>query len=151
MYSRSELEQYGVYDYSSQNYGLIASIPAGINKAISKLNFYIDQFKLILNPETGAYKGLGGFASIAKLFPPTWIWQEFWETTAFLSIILAFMNILPIPALDGGHVMFLTYEIITGRKPHDKAMEYAQIVGIILLLGLMVFANVNDIVRFFKN
>jgi len=150
MYSHSELEKHGIYEYAKREYGFLESIPSGISKAINKLEFYVDQFKLILNPETGAYKGLGGFASIGKLFPATWSWQAFWEVTAFLSIILAFMNILPIPALDGGHVMFLIYEMITRRKPHQKVMEYAQIAGIVLLLGLMVFANGNDIIRMFQ-
>jgi len=103
--------------------------------------------KLIFRPETGAYKSLGGFLTIGKAFSPTWDWERFWNFTAFLSIILAIMNILPIPALDGGHVMFLTYELISGRKPPEKVMEYAQIAGIVILLGLMVLANGNDILR----
>jgi regulator of sigma E protease len=90
---------------------------------------------------------LGGFASIGNMFPPVWDWQLFWLNTALLSIILAFMNILPIPALDGGHVVFLLYEMITGKEAPQKVLEYAQYVGIILLLGLMIYANGNDIVR----
>jgi regulator of sigma E protease len=93
---------------------------------------------------------LGGFGAIGNLFPAEWNWHAFWMTTAFLSIILAFMNILPIPALDGGHVMFLLYEVITRRKPSDKFMEYAQIAGMILLFGLLLYANGNDIFRFFS-
>ncbi len=132
-----------------EEYSLIESIPAGFTKAYSSFDNYIKQIKLIFKPETEAYKSLGGFGTIAKAFSPTWDWQRFWSFTAFLSIILAIMNILPIPALDGGHVMFLLYEIITGRKPNDKFLEYAQIVGIIILLGLMILANGNDIIRAF--
>jgi regulator of sigma E protease len=132
---------------ATQKYGLIESVPAGINKAYSSFDNYIKQIKLIFKPETEAYKSLGGFITIGKAFSPTWDWQKFWSFTAFLSIILAIMNILPIPALDGGHVMFLIFEIITGRKPNEKVLEYAQIAGIIILLGLMVLANGNDIMR----
>ncbi len=130
-----------------EKFGLIESIPAGIHKAYDSFDNYIQQMKLIFNPETEAYKSLGGFGTIAKAFAPKWDWERFWSFTAFLSIILAIMNILPIPALDGGHVMFLLYEIITGRKPHDKVLEYAQIAGIILLLALMLLANGNDVLR----
>lgn len=132
---------------ATEKYGLIESIPAGINKAYSSFDNYIKQIKLIFKPETEAYKSLGGFITIGKAFSPTWDWQRFWSFTAFLSIILAIMNILPIPALDGGHVMFLIWEIITGRKPNEKILEYAQVAGIIILLGLMVLANGNDILR----
>ena len=93
-------------------------------------------------------KSLGGFGTIGSIFPKAWDWQRFWEMTAFLSIILAFMNILPIPALDGGHVLFLLYEIIARRKPSDKFMEYAQMVGMFLLLALLIWANFNDVMRF---
>lgn len=133
-----------------ETFGFFESIPAGINKAYSSFENYIKQIKLIADPETEAYKSLGGFITIGKAFAPVWDWERFWNFTAFLSIILAIMNILPIPALDGGHVMFLIYEIITGRKPHDKVMEYAQIAGIIILLALMILANGNDIMRLFK-
>ncbi len=134
----------------TEKYGLLESIPAGINKAYDSFNNYIKQIKLIFKPETEAYKSLGGFITIGKAFSPKWDWERFWNFTAFLSIILAIMNILPIPALDGGHVMFLVYEIITGRKPHDKVMEYAQIAGIVILLALMVMANGNDIIKLFQ-
>jgi regulator of sigma E protease len=137
-------------NFATEQYGFFASIPAGIDKAYSSFDNYIKQFKLILKPETEAYKSLGGFITIGKAFSPQWDWQRFWSFTAFLSIILAIMNILPIPALDGGHVMFLLYEMITGRKPHDKVLEYAQIAGIIILLGLMILANGNDILRLFQ-
>ena len=94
---------------------------------------------------------LGGFGTIAKIYGPQWVWQRFWEMTAMISVMLAVMNLLPIPALDGGHVMFLSYEMITGRKPHEKMMEYAQIAGMIFLLAFMLYANGMDIVRWFSN
>lgn len=134
----------------TEKYSLIESLPAGMSRAYSSFENYIKQLALIFNPETEAYKSLGGFITIGKAFSPTWDWQHFWSFTAFLSIILAIMNILPIPALDGGHVMFLSWEIITGRKPNEKVMEYAQIVGIVLLLGLMILANGNDIIKLFE-
>ena len=92
---------------------------------------------------------IGGFGSIGGLFPSTWDWELFWERTAWLSVILAFMNILPIPALDGGHVLFLLYEVITRRKPSDKFLEYAQMTGMFLLFALLLYANGNDIIRYF--
>jgi regulator of sigma E protease len=137
-------------ELATQQYGLLESIPAGISKAYDSFENYIKQIKLIFKPETEAYKSLGGFITIGKAFSPEWNWERFWNFTAFLSIILAIMNILPIPALDGGHVMFLIYEIITGRKPHDKVMEYAQIAGIVILLSLMLLANGNDILKLFQ-
>ncbi|MGB3006339.1 MAG: RIP metalloprotease RseP [Chitinophagaceae bacterium] len=122
-----------------------AAFPAGVRKAGTELKFYIDQFKKILNPKTGAYKGVGGFKAMGSIFPKYgWDWEAFWRITAFLSIVLAFMNLLPIPALDGGHVMFTLWEMITGKKPNEKFLEYAQVVGMILLLGLMLYANGND-------
>ncbi|MGZ8508780.1 MAG: RIP metalloprotease RseP, partial [Chitinophagaceae bacterium] len=133
-------EQYqklGVYNTEVRKYGFFAAFPAGVKKSIEKLKFYIDQFRLILNPNTGAYKGVGGFKAIGSVFPTEWSWEAFWNITAFLSIILAFMNLLPIPALDGGHVMFTLYEMVSGRKPNEKFMEYAQVAGMILLLLLM--------------
>lgn len=142
------LEKYGrlgVFEVVTKKYGFFESFPAGVKMAMSKLKFYVDQFRLILNPSTGAYKGLGGFKSIGSVFPTEWgQWEAFWRITGFLSIILAFMNLLPIPALDGGHVVFTLVEMITGRKPSDKFLEYAQVVGMVLLLGLMLFANGND-------
>ena len=126
-------------------YGFFAAFPAGVRKTGVELQFYIDQFKKILNPKTESYKAVGGFKSMGSIFPKYgWDWESFWRITAFLSIVLAFMNLLPIPALDGGHVMFTLYEMITGRKPNEKFMEYAQIAGMILLLGLMLYANGND-------
>ncbi len=142
------MEQYDtlrVFKLDKRKYGFFEAIPAGIGMAMDKLAFYVNQFKLILNPKTGAYKGLGGFKSIGSIFPTQWgEWETFWRLTGFLSIILAFMNLLPIPALDGGHVVFTLAEMITGRKPSEKFLEYAQIVGMVILLGLMLFANFND-------
>ena len=122
------------------------SIEEGFNYGYWTLYDYIAQFKFVFTKK-GASQ-LGGFATIGSLFPSEWNWRIFWERTALISIILAFMNVLPIPALDGGHVVFLTYEMLTGRKPHQKVLEYAQMAGLILLLGLFVFANGNDIYRF---
>ena len=136
--------------FDRNEYGFFESFPAGTSMAMDKLDSYVQQMKLILNPETGAWKGLGGFITIGKQFKPVWDWRSFWNFTAFLSIILAFMNILPIPALDGGHVMFLLGEIITGRKPSDKLLEYAQVAGFIILIGLLLLANGNDIIRLFN-
>jgi regulator of sigma E protease len=137
-------------EFKTVSYGLVESIPAGFNKGISTINDYLKQFKLIFSPKTKAYESLGGFIAIGNIFPGVWDWHSFWNMTAFLSIILGVMNLLPIPALDGGHVMFLLFEMITGRKPGDKFLEYAQIVGMVLLLSLVIFANGNDIFKLFK-
>lgn len=139
------------FELKSRKYTIVQAFPAGINKAIDQIDSYLKQLKMLFNPEIEAYKSVGGFGTIASIFPATWDWIRFWELTAFLSIMLAVLNILPIPALDGGHVMFLMYEIIARRKPSDKFLEYAQYVGMILLLALLVFANGNDIYKaFFK-
>lgn len=142
-----ELQDRGFFRLETQKYSFLEAIPAGINKGVTTLSSYMKQLKKIFNPETGAYKGVGGFAAIGGMFPDTWNWPAFWATTAFISIILAFMNILPIPALDGGHVMFLLYEMVTGRKPSDKFLEYAQMVGFFLLIALLLFANGNDLYK----
>lgn len=143
--SPEQYDSLGAFKIETKKYGFFEAIPAGVGMAMDKLAFYVNQFKLILNPKTGAYKGLGGFKAIGSIFPTQWgEWESFWRLTGFLSIILAFMNLLPIPALDGGHVVFTLVEMITGRKPSDKFLEYAQIVGMVLLLGLMLFANFND-------
>ena len=140
-----QYDSLGVFKLETKKYGFFEALPAGVSMAMSKLKYYIDQFKLILQPETGAYKGLGGFKAMGSIFPTEWgEWEAFWRITGFLSIILAFMNLLPIPALDGGHVVFTLVEMISGRKPSDKFLEYAQVVGMVLLLGLMLFANGND-------
>ncbi|WP_299064107.1 RIP metalloprotease RseP [uncultured Polaribacter sp.] len=148
--SFKDLERLGYYDLEEIEYSFSEAIPAGLNKSWKTLTDYIKQLKKIFNPSTGAYKGLGGFISIGSIFPDTWSAQSFWEITAFLSIMLGFMNLLPIPALDGGHVVFTLWEMITGRKPGDKFLEYAQVVGFILLIALLLFANGNDIFRLFK-
>ena len=137
------------YDVKTLEYGLLESIPEGAVKANDMLVSYIRQFKLILNPDTGAYKSVGGFMAIGKQFSPTWDWQRFWSFTAFLSIMLAFLNILPIPALDGGHVVFVLWEMISGKKPSEKVLEYAQIVGFVILMSLVILANGNDILKTF--
>jgi len=147
--SLKQLEELELYTLASHKYGFAASFPAGYNKAIKKLSSYVDQFMLILSPSTGAYKGMGGFGAIGSMFPATWNWEVFWNLTAFLSLMLAFMNVLPIPALDGGHVVFLVYEMIMGKPAPEKVMENAQVVGMIMLLSLLVFANGNDILRLF--
>jgi regulator of sigma E protease len=136
-------------EISTSQYSFFASIPAGISRGLKTFSDYLKQLKLIFSPSTKAYESVGGFMTIGNIFPSTWDWQSFWELTAFLSIILAIMNMLPIPALDGGHVMFLLYEVITRRKPHDKFMEYAQIAGMIFILALVIFANANDVIKFF--
>jgi regulator of sigma E protease len=131
-------------------YSFLQAIPAGISKGFSRAISYVKQLKLIFTPKTKAYESIGGFIKIGSFFPTEWDWRLFWEMTALLSIILAIMNLLPIPALDGGHVMFLLYEIVSGRKPGDKFMEYAQIAGMIILLALLLYANGNDVVQLFR-
>lgn len=143
-------EQYkkeGYLEIRTLTYSFWESIPAGWNKGVKTLTDYIKGMKKIFNPDTGAYKEVGGFAAIGGMFPDTWNWPAFWATTAFISIILAFMNILPIPALDGGHVAFLLYEMVTGRKPSDKFLEYAQMIGFFILIALLLFANGNDLYK----
>ena len=146
----SDLEKLGYYDLADINYSFADAIPAGINKSYQTLTNYVKQLKKIFNPSTGAYKGLGGFISIGSIFPSKWSAESFWNITAFLSIMLGFMNLLPIPALDGGHVVFTLWEMITGKKPSDKFLEYAQVTGFILLITLLLFANGNDIFRLFQ-
>ena len=146
----TDLEKLGYYNLANIEYSFAEAIPAGWNKSWKTLTDYVKQLKKIFNPSTGAYKGLGGFKAIMDIFPTTWSWQAFWEITAFLSIMLGFMNLLPIPALDGGHVVFTLWEMITGKKPGDKFLEYAQVTGFILLIALLLFANGNDIFRLFK-
>ncbi len=138
------------FDLKEIDYGFFAAFPAGVKKGISTISSYLKDLKMIFNPETKAYKSLGGFIAIGNIFPSIWNWQVFWNMTAFLSIMLAVLNILPIPALDGGHVFFLGFEIITGKKPNDRFMEVAQIVGMLLLLALVLYANGNDIIRLFQ-
>jgi regulator of sigma E protease len=139
-----------IFQLKTLKYGFIQSIPAGLNKGFKTISDYLKQFKLIFAKNSKAYESLGGFITIGKIFPGVWDWEAFWNLTAFLSIILAVMNILPIPALDGGHVMFLLFEVVTGRKPSDKFLEYAQITGMVILISLLLFANGNDILRLFR-
>jgi regulator of sigma E protease len=137
-----------IYPTVKQRYSFFGSFPAGIRLGVNTLKGYVGDLKYVFTK--GGASSLGGFGTIGNLFPSIWNWRAFWMTTAFLSIILAFMNILPIPALDGGHVMFLLYEVITRRKPNDKFLEYAQITGMLLLFILLIYANGNDLVRFFS-
>ena len=146
----NETGQIGLMPYSTsirKEYTLAESITGGVGYGMDVLKDYITQFKYVFT-QKGASQ-VGGFGAIGGLFPDTWDWTSFWQTTALISIILAFMNILPIPALDGGHVMFLLYEMVSGRKPNDKFMEYAQMLGFFLLIALVLFANGNDIYRYF--
>jgi len=138
------------FEIREKDYDLLQAIPAGISRTYSSIGSYLKQLKLIFSPEVKAYESVGGFITIGNIFPSEWHWQSFWTLTAFLSIMLAILNVLPIPALDGGHVMFLMYEIITRRKPSDKFMEYAQITGMVILFALLIFANGSDIVRLFN-
>lgn len=140
----------GFFDLVKVEYSYLQAIPAGISKGFGNAISYLKQLKLIFTPKTKAYESLGGFIKIGSFFPTHWNWETFWEMTALLSIILAIMNLLPIPALDGGHVMFLLYEIVSGRKPGDKFMEYAQIAGMLILLALLLYANGNDVVQLFR-
>ncbi|MDR9457593.1 MAG: RIP metalloprotease RseP [Salegentibacter sp.] len=133
------------FDIKTQKYNLAESIKEGFDYGYWTLRDYVYQFKYVFTSK-GASQ-LGGFGAIGGLFPDTWNWQGFWYTTALISIILAFMNILPIPALDGGHVVFLLYEMVTGRKPNDKFMEIAQMVGFFILIALVLYANGNDVYR----
>lgn len=141
------LEKLGYYKVSTEKFSFIESIPVGIEKGKNQLIGYGKQLKMIFNPDTGAYKQVGGFAAIYNIFPNSWSWEVFWGITALLSIMLGVMNLLPIPALDGGHVMFLLYEIVSGKKPSDKFLENAQMVGFVLLITLLLFANGNDIYK----
>ncbi len=137
------------FNITKKEYGFFEAIPAGISKAGSTIKGYVDQFSLVFTKE--GITQLGGFGAIGSMFPSTWDWHSFWSLTAFLSLVLAFMNVLPIPALDGGHVMFLMYEIIAGKKPGERFMETAQMAGMLLLLSFLLFANGNDILRLFNS
>jgi regulator of sigma E protease len=148
--NHKDLEKLGYYDLADIEYSFSEAIPAGWNKSWKTLTDYVKQLKKIFNPSTGAYKGLGGFISIGSIFPDEWSAESFWNITAFLSIMLGFMNLLPIPALDGGHVVFTLWEMITGKKPGDKFLEYAQVIGFVLLIALLLFANGNDVFRLFQ-
>lgn len=138
---------FDMYQTVTRKYGFFESFPAGVMLGVNTLKGYVSDMKYVFTKEGAS--SLGGFGTIGSLFPAEWDWHSFWMKTAFLSIILAFMNILPIPALDGGHVMFLFYEVIARRKPSDKFLEYAQVTGMFLLFALLIYANGNDIFRFF--
>ena len=146
-----KFEDLGCYEVTRKSYSFGESFGAGWNKFTKTISNYGDQLAAIFNPKTGAYKGLGGFKAIYDQFSSVWSWPYFWGLTAFLSIMLAILNLLPIPALDGGHVMFLLYEMVSGRKPSEKFLERAQIVGFFILIALVLFANGNDIFKAITN
>lgn len=135
--------------FKEKSYNMLTAIPAGFIMAFERAGSYLKSIRVIFS-QKDAYESVGGFITIGKIFPATWDWYAFWSLTAFLSIMLAILNVLPIPALDGGFVMFIIYEIIFRRKPSDKFMEYAQIVGMVIIFGLVIFTNGNDIINLFK-
>ncbi|MGF7230755.1 RIP metalloprotease RseP [Arachidicoccus sp.] len=139
-----------IFQFDTIHYSFLQALPAGVAKGCATLASYVQQLKILFGGQVNLSEGMSGPVGIANLFPAVWDWQAFWSLTALLSMILAIMNLLPIPALDGGHALFCIYEMITGRKPHEKFLEYAQMVGMIILLALMVFAFGNDIFRLFK-
>jgi len=138
------------FQFKDITYSFTEAIPAGIVKGFRGIGNYLRQLKLLFSKEVKAYESVGGFITIGSIFPKIWDWQQFWRLTAFLSIMLAILNVLPIPALDGGHVIFLLYEMVFRRKPNEKFLEYAQVVGMIMLFGLLIFANGNDIIRLIR-
>ncbi|MBK98972.1 MAG: RIP metalloprotease RseP [Flavobacteriaceae bacterium] len=146
----NDLIDLGHIELSINSYSFSQSLVEGTKNFNSFMISYFDQLVAIFNPNTGAYKGLGGFIAIGNIFPGTWDWQSFWGTTAFLSIMLGILNVLPIPLLDGGHAMFLIYEMVSGRKPSDKFIEYFSVLGLIILLTLVLYANGNDIYKLFN-
>ncbi|MDB9754706.1 RIP metalloprotease RseP [Winogradskyella sp.] len=147
----SRFDELGYLEVTRKQYTFNESFGAGWIKFTKTISNYGDQLAAIFNPSTGAYKGLGGFKAIYDQFSPVWSWSYFWGLTAFLSIMLAILNLLPIPALDGGHVMFLLYEMISGRKPSEKFLERAQVVGFFILIALVLFANGNDVFKAITN
>jgi regulator of sigma E protease len=140
-----------LFRLNQKKYTFFQAIPAGFDRTWSSIGNYLKQLKLIFSPKVKAYENVGGFIAIGNIFPAVWHWESFWRLTAFLSIMLAILNVLPIPALDGGHVLFLLYEIIARRKPSDKFLENAQIVGMVILFALLILANGNDILKLFKH
>lgn len=147
VYPKGDLSE--LFELEEIKYGFFESFPKGIEKAGQTLVNYVKQLKLLFSPKNKGYESLGGFLTIGSIFSTSWDWHHFWNITAFLSILLAVMNILPIPALDGGHVMFLLYEMITGRQPNEKVLEVAQVIGMVLLFSLLLYANGNDIYKHF--
>jgi regulator of sigma E protease len=137
-----------VYNSIHHEYNFFEAIPVGISYGWNQLVTYARSLKILFTPD--GYKGLGGFGTLGGLFPETWEWYSFWNITAFLAVILAFMNVIPIPGLDGGHILFTLWEIVTRRKPSEKFLEVAQTIGMALLLGLLILANGNDILKLFK-
>ena len=145
--SPADLIDNGYIELVNKTYSFAESVSVGTSSFSATVSSYLGQFKVLFSPETGAYKGLGGFMAIGNIFPSSFSWAGFWSITAFLSIMLGVLNLIPIPALDGGHVMFLLYEMATGKKPSDKFMEYAQVTGFLILISLVIFANGNDIFK----
>ncbi|MEG0162781.1 MAG: site-2 protease family protein, partial [Mucinivorans sp.] len=139
-----------IYPVTVNKYSILEAIPRGAEKAVEQVSSYFDQLGLIFSPETQAYKGVGGFIAMGKIFPDTWNWYSFWSITALLSIMLAVLNIMPIPGLDGGHLLFIVYEMITRRAPSQKFMEVAQYIGFVLILGLVLVVNASDVVKLFR-
>nr|MDE7073569.1 site-2 protease family protein [Odoribacter sp.] len=139
----------GMFELATRKYGFFEAIPAGLKMGVEQLGAYVKQLKLLFSQGSTAYKSVGGIVSIANIFPGVWNWEAFWQLTALISIMLAVVNILPIPALDGGHVLFLLYEVITRRKPGEKFLEYAQVGGMIFILALFILANMNDLIKIF--
>jgi regulator of sigma E protease len=139
------------FHLNQKKYNIVQAIPAGFKRTWAGIGNYLKQLKLLFSPKVKAYESVGGFITIGNIFPGQWHWEAFWRLTAFLSIMLAILNVLPIPALDGGHVLFLLYEIIARRKPSDKFLEYAQIVGMVILFSLLIWANGNDIIKLFRH
>ncbi len=138
------------FTLNQKDFTVVQAVPAGMAKTVDGIGGYLKQLKLLFSPEVKAYESVGGFITIGSIFPAEFHWESFWRLTAFLSIMLAVLNLLPIPALDGGHVAFLMYEIVARRKPSDKFMEVAQIIGMVILFALMIYANGNDIVKLFR-
>lgn len=138
------------FTLNQKDFTIVQAVPAGMAKTVDGIGGYLKQLKLLFSPEVKAYESVGGFITIGSIFPAEFHWESFWRLTAFLSIMLAVLNLLPIPALDGGHVAFLMYEIVARRKPSDKFMEVAQIIGMVILFALMIYANGNDIVKLFR-
>lgn len=139
------------FNFEKKSYNIFEAFPAGLVKAKTRITDQLSELRLMITPKTGTYKQVGSFISIGNIYSAQWDWHRFWDITALLSIMLAVLNLLPIPALDGGHVMFLLYEVITRRKPSDKFLTYAQVVGMVILLFIMVYAIGNDIARHIFN